>query len=183
MDARASGKRRPCQGLLSHPSGASGASRASSERVRRERLRTLGTAGLLCAGLLATAMAAPVLPYQITGDGIAQPLGGLVGDPVRGRAIVADRRTGLCLLCHTGTFAEERSPGTLATDLSGAGRRWSEAQLRLRVVDARAVSPGSFMPAFHRVDGLQRVGASWQGRPLLSAQQVEDVVAFLLTLQ
>ena len=152
-------------------------------RAGRVRLRSLAAASLLSAGLLAAAAATPVLPYQVSGDGIAQPLGGLVGDPVRGRAVVADRRVGLCLLCHTGPFPEERSPGTLATDLSGAGRRWSEAQLRLRVVDARAVSPGSFMPAFHRVDGLQRVGASWQGRPLLSAQQVEDVVAFLLTLQ
>lgn len=180
MGARASGKRRPRQGRLSD---ASGVSDEAGAWVGRERMRALFAAGLLGTSLLSTAVAAPVLPYQVSGDGIAQPLGGLQGDPVRGRAIVADRRAGLCLLCHTGPFPEERSPGTLATDLSGVGSRWSEAQLRLRVVDARAVSPDSFMPAFHRADGLQRVGAAWQGRPVLSAQQVEDVVAFLLTLK
>ena len=183
MGARASGTRRSRRGLSSDASGVLDASPAKAAWVGFERLRGLAVAVLLCAGLLATVAAAPVLPYQVSGDGITQPLGGLQGDPVRGRAIVADRRTGLCLLCHTGPFAEERSPGTLATDLSGVGSRWSEAQLRLRVVDARAISPDSFMPAFHRVDGLQRVGAPWQGRPVLSAQQVEDVVAFLLTLK
>lgn len=162
---------------------------------RRERVRRIGcggagrmrwvTASLAFAVTAAgTALASTsAATYQVTGDGIDQALDGLRGDPARGRAIVADRRVGLCLLCHTGPFPEERSPGNLATDLSGAGGRWSQAQLRLRVVDARAISPGSFMPAFHRVDSLQRVGAAWQGRPLLSAQQVEDVVAFLVTLK
>jgi sulfur-oxidizing protein SoxX len=90
---------------------------------------------------------------------------------------------GLCLLCHTGPFPEERSPGNLSTDLTGAGSRWTTGQLRLRVVDARRLSPDGLMPAFHRVDGLRQVGAPWQGRPLLTAQQVEDVVAFLETLK
>ena len=128
-------------------------------------------------------VSAAVVPYEVRGDAIEQPLAGLVGDPVRGRAIVADRRTGLCLLCHTGPFPEERTPGNLSTDLAGAGARWSEGQLRLRLVDARRLNPDTVMPSYHRADGLQRVGTAWQGRPILDAQQVEDVVAFLRTLR
>jgi sulfur-oxidizing protein SoxX len=131
---------------------------------------------LLCC---AAAQAEPV----VVGDGIPQPLTATPGDAARGRAIVASRQTGLCLLCHSAPIAEERFQGNLATDLAGAGARWSEAQLRLRLVDARRLDPASLMPAYHRVDGLQRVGELWQGRPVLSAQQIEDVVAWLRTLR
>jgi sulfur-oxidizing protein SoxX len=89
----------------------------------------------------------------------------------------------MCLLCHGGPFPEERSPGNLATNLAGAGARWTAGQLRLRIVDSRRIDPQGIMPAYHRTQGLTRVGAAWAGRPLLSAQQVEDVVAFLLTLR
>ena len=115
--------------------------------------------------------------------GLDQPLSATPGDPVRGRAIVASRQQGLCLLCHSGPFPEERFQGTVATSLAGTGARWTVAQLRLRIVDSRRVNPDTVMPAFHRSDGLQRVGAAWQGKPILDAQQVEDVVAFLATLQ
>ena len=120
--------------------------------------------------------------WAVQGDAISQPLGDTPGDAQRGRAIVANRQVGLCLLCHTGPFPEERFQGNLAPDLAGAGVRWSSGQLRLRLADARRLNPQSIMPAYHRTDGLQRVGAAWAGRPLLSAQQVEDVVAFLSTL-
>lgn len=142
--------------------------------------------GGLTAWLLALACGgavAQVAAYRVVGDAIEEPLDGLRGDAQRGRAIVADRRVGLCLLCHTGPFPEERSPGNLATDLAGAGDRWRAGQLRLRIVDARRLNPTSLMPAFHRVEGLREVGAAWHGRPLLAAQQVEDVVAFLETLK
>jgi sulfur-oxidizing protein SoxX len=131
---------------------------------------------LLCCAI---AQAEPV----VVGDGIPQPLTATPGDAARGRAIVASRQTGLCLLCHSAPIAEERFQGNLATDLAGAGSRWSEAQLRLRLVDARRLNPASTMPAYYRVDGLQRVGEAWQGRTVLSAQQIEDVVAWLRTLR
>ena len=117
------------------------------------------------------------------GDGIPMPLTGAPGDAARGRAIVVNRQQGLCLLCHSGPFPEEPSPGNLATDLGGAGTRWSEAQLRARIVDARRLDSNNLMPAFHATEGRQRVAAAWQGRPILNAQQVEDVVAFLRTLR
>jgi sulfur-oxidizing protein SoxX len=102
---------------------------------------------------------------------------------VAGRGIVVDRRLGACLLCHTGPFPEERFQGTLAPDLSGAGSRWSAGQLRLRLVDATRLEPATIMPPYYRVDGLTRVGSPWFGRPILTAQEVEDVVAFLATLR
>ena len=124
-----------------------------------------------------------VQPYRVVGDTIPEPLTGTSGDPAAGRAIVVDRRLGACLLCHTGPFAEERFQGTLAPDLSGAGSRWSAGQLRLRLVDATRLEPATIMPPYYRVDGLTRVGRSWRSKPMLTAQQVEDVVAFLATLR
>jgi sulfur-oxidizing protein SoxX len=120
---------------------------------------------------------------RVVGDAIPQALTGTPGDAVRGRAIVANRQLGLCLLCHTGPIPEERFQGNLAPDFSGAGARWSEGQLRLRIADAQRLNPASIMPAYYRTDGLTRVGANWQGKPMLEAQQIEDVVAFLLTLK
>ena len=116
-------------------------------------------------------------------DGLPQSLTGARGDPGRGRAIVASRQIGLCLLCHSGPFPEERFQGNLAPDLRGAGARWSEAQLRLRIVDSSRINPATIMPAYYRTEGLTRVAPAWQGKPLLSAGQIEDVVAFLLTLR
>lgn len=123
-------------------------------------------------------------PYTITGDGIASPLAGAVaGDAARGRAIVANRQVGLCLLCHTGPIPEERFQGNLAPNLQGAGRRWSTAQLRLRMVDASHFNPTTIMPSYYKTDGLNRVAAGFQGKTILSAQQIEDVVAWLQTLK
>ena len=116
-------------------------------------------------------------------EAIPESLTGAKGDPVRGRAIVASRQVGLCLLCHSGPFPEERFQGNLAPDLRGAGARWSEGQLRLRIVDSSRINPATIMPAYHRSEGLVRVAPAWRGKPVLSAEQIEDVVAFLMTLR
>src|SRR6202022_3522753 len=120
-------------------------------------------------------------PHRVVDDATPESLTGNTANPAAGRGIVVDRRLGACLLCHTGPFAEERFQGTLAPDLSGAGSRWSAGQLRLRLVDATRLNPVTIMPPYYRVDGLPRVGRPWVGRPILTAQQVEDVVAFLTT--
>ncbi len=122
-------------------------------------------------------------PFAVEGDAIPAPLTGTPGDAGRGRAVVADRQRGLCLLCHAGPFPEERFQGTLAPDLAGAGARWSEGQLRLRLVDGRRLNPDTIMPSYYRVDGLTRVGPAWRGKPVLTAGEIEDVVAFLATLR
>ncbi|MBC7706238.1 MAG: sulfur oxidation c-type cytochrome SoxX [Rhodoferax sp.] len=136
------------------------------------------------ASVAAHAQATPVpRPWGVVGDAIPEALTGVPGDPARGRAIVANRQLGLCLLCHTGPIPEERFQGSLAPDLTGAGTRWTAGQLRLRMVDARALNPETSMPSYHRMDGLNRVAAAWAAAPMLSAQQVEDVVAYLTTLR
>lgn len=139
-----------------------------------------GAAAVCVAG---GAAAQPAQGFDVVGDAIPVPLSGVPGDAARGRAIVADRQEGLCLLCHAAPIAEVRFQGTLAPSLAGVGRRWSVAQLRLRIIDSQRLNPGSMMPPYHRTDGLARVGAAWRGRPLFTAQQVEDVVAYLATLQ
>lgn len=121
--------------------------------------------------------------YTVAGDAIPASLTGATGDPARGRAIVVNRQVGLCLLCHSGPFPEERFQGTLAPDLNGTGARWSEGQLRLRMVDATRLNPTSIMPPYYRVDGFQRVAQAFRGKPVLTAEQIEDVVAFLATLR
>ncbi|WP_394779740.1 sulfur oxidation c-type cytochrome SoxX [Undibacterium sp.] len=124
-----------------------------------------------------------LVAYKLEGDAIPLPLTGAPGDAARGRTIVASRQQGLCLLCHTGPIPEERFQGNLAPDLAGAGSRWSEGQLRLRMVDARRFNATTIMPSYYRTQDLERTAAAWQGKPVLSAQQIEDVVAFLVTLK
>lgn len=117
-------------------------------------------------------------------DGIPHPLpGATLGDPERGRAIVANRQLGLCLLCHAGPIPEERFQGNLAPDLAGAGERWSAAQLRQRIVDPARINPATIMPAYFKTDGLSHVAPPYRGKTILTAQQVEDVVAYLQTLR
>jgi L-cysteine S-thiosulfotransferase len=160
----------------------------SAQRVVRG-LRMRGAASVFAmwvgAALAASSHAQTperIAAFDVVGDAIPLALTTTPGDAERGRAIVANRQTGLCLLCHTGPFAEEPFQGNLAPDLAGAGARWSEGQLRLRIVDGRRINAATIMPAYHRSDALVRVGKAWRGKPILSAQQVEDVVAFLLTL-
>ena len=122
-------------------------------------------------------------PYNVTGDAIPAALTGARGDPARGRAIVANRQVGLCLLCYSGPFPEEKFQGNLAPDLKGTGSRWSEGQLRLRIVDSSRLNPDTIMPSYYRTDGLVRVAPNFAGKPVLTAEQIEDVVAYLATLR
>jgi L-cysteine S-thiosulfotransferase len=162
------------------PKPGSGRPRPRSSAKDRRR----GTALALAWALAASPAGAQALrPFTVVGDAIPEPLTGARGDAGRGRAVVVDRQKGLCLLCHSGPFPEQRFQGTLAPDLRGVGSRWWEGQLRLRVVDSSRLNPATIMPSYYRVDGLRRVGRAWQGKPVLDAGQIEDVVAFLATLK
>jgi sulfur-oxidizing protein SoxX len=122
-------------------------------------------------------------PYAVVGDAIPASLTGAKGDPERGRAIVVNRQVGLCLLCHSGPFPDERFQGTLAPNLKGAGSRSSEGQLRLRIVDSSRLNPDTIMPSYYRAEGLSRVAPAFRGKPVLTAEQIEDVVAYLATMR
>ncbi|MBI3372087.1 MAG: sulfur oxidation c-type cytochrome SoxX [Betaproteobacteria bacterium] len=124
-----------------------------------------------------------VAANAVAADSIPESLTGARGDPVRGRAIIVNRHLGLCLLCHSGPFEEQRFQGDLAPDLKGAGARLSEGQLRLRIVDNSRVNSATIMPAYYRTARLARVAPAYQGKTVLSSEQVEDVVAFLSTLR
>jgi sulfur-oxidizing protein SoxX len=120
-------------------------------------------------------------PYVIVGDAIPEPLTAR-GDATRGRALVVERSS-TCILCHNGPFPEQKFQGDLAPNLAGAGSRWSEGQLRLRLVDGSRLNEATIMPSYYRMDGLTRVGPNWRGKPILSAEQIEDIVAYLVTLR
>jgi sulfur-oxidizing protein SoxX len=122
-------------------------------------------------------------PFTVAGDAIPASLTGVPGDAGRGEKIVTNRQVGLCLLCHSGPYPQDRFQGTLAPDLKAAGSRWTEGQLRLRIVDAARFNPATIMPAYYRVDGLDRVAPGFRGKPILTAEQIEDVVAYLMTLK
>ena len=120
--------------------------------------------------------------YAVVGDAISTSLTGMPGDATRGRALVLER-TSTCILCHSGPFPETKFQGDLAPSLKGAGSRWSEGQLRLRLVDASRLNPTTIMPSYYRVEGLVRVSQAWRGKPILSAEQIEDIVAYLASLR
>ena len=148
-------------------------------------LARLALATLLAAALFAAcapAGAQELRPYTVVGDAIPASLTGAKADATRGRALIVERSS-TCILCHSGPFPEQAFQGDLAPSLAGTGSRWSEGQLRLRLVDASHLNAATIMPSYFRVDGLTRVGASWRGKPILSAEQIEDIVAYLVTLR
>jgi L-cysteine S-thiosulfotransferase len=140
---------------------------------------------MMLAVLVATiASAEPgLLPYPIEGDGIPAPLTGRRGDPAEGRKIVANRQVGTCLLCHSAPIPEERFQGTIGPDLKGVGARLAEPELRLRIVDPSRANKDTVMPSYYSLAGRTRVGKPWEGKPILTAEQVEDVVSYLATLK
>ena len=142
------------------------------------------------AGLAVVAVApgvargqAAVGAYAVLGDAIPASLTGAKGDAARGRSIAASRQLGLCLLCHSGPFPEERLQGTIAPNLQGTAARLSEGQIRLRIVDPSRVNPATVMPAYYKTEGLARVAPAFRGKTVLTAGQVEDIVAYLTTLK
>jgi sulfur-oxidizing protein SoxX len=105
------------------------------------------------------------------------------GEPGRGRAIVTNREVGLCVLCHSGPWPEVTFQGSIGPNLAGIGKRLSEDEIRSRVAHARALNPDSVMPNYDGSGARQRVAAAFQGKPILTAQQIDDVVAYLATLR
>jgi sulfur-oxidizing protein SoxX len=125
----------------------------------------------------------PLVAYRTVDGAIAEPLTDQAGDVDRGRRIVLDREGGDCVVCHAMPLPQRQFHGTIGPPLDGVGRRYSAGALRLRIVDPKVFNTDTIMPAYYKVEGLHRVLERNRGKPILTAQQVEDVVAYLLTLQ
>lgn len=155
--------------------------------ARRAGAFAAGTIIALAAGLFAAPLAVAATgpdsglpPFTITGDGIPQPLTLEPGTAAAGKRVIEDRKLGNCLSCHAMALPDE-DQGNIGPDLHTVGSRLKPAQLRLRVVNMKVVDPRTIMPAYYRVDGLHDVSKAFVGKPILTAQQIEDVVAFLAT--
>ena len=124
-----------------------------------------------------------VVAYEVVdGISIPEPLTDQPGDPANGRSVAIHRQKGNCLACHVMPISEQSFHGEIGPDLNGVASRYDEGELRLRVVDPKVINPDTIMPAFYKVNGYHRVLAEFEGKPMLTAQEVEDVVAYLQTL-
>lgn len=152
--------------------------------IGKRRLAGAILPAVIFAGLSAPVAANGVVPFAATGDAVTAALDGKTGDAARGRSIVLDRQVGNCLICHAvPNEPKELFQGDIGPSLAGIGSRLSAGQIRLRVIDQRRLNPRSVMPSFYRVDGLNRVAARYAGKPVLEAQQIEDIVAYLAGLK
>jgi len=120
-----------------------------------------------------------IAPSQIDDDAIPAPLTSQPGDPLVGETVFSDRESGHCVLCHAVSGLDVEFQGDVGPDLSTVGDRLSPGQLRLRVVDYQLVRPGALMPSYYRIHNLHQVGTAYEGETILSAQDIEDIVAYL----
>jgi len=123
-----------------------------------------------------------LLPYRLVDGAIREPLTDQPGDPERGRRIVLDRDGGDCTICHAMPLPPREFHGTIGPPLDGIGNRATAGVLRLRLVDPKVLNSATIMPAYYKVAGLHRVLDRYRAKPILTAQQIEDVIAYLLTL-
>ncbi|HEY5310374.1 MAG TPA: sulfur oxidation c-type cytochrome SoxX [Casimicrobiaceae bacterium] len=160
--------------------------------MRMLTTRTQGTCGdrarwrvalvIALTALMAGDVLAALVEFRIVGDGIPQALTSAPGSVERGRALVIAHESANCIVCHSVVDPGVRVSGNIGPALDGVGRRLSVAQLRLRVVDSMRVNAESAMPSYYRITGLNRVADTYRNVPVLDAQQVEDVVAWLASL-
>lgn len=139
-------------------------------------------AALVIGGAAAALGAELLVSYRVVGDAIPAPLTARAGDAARGKQVVAGPDSN-CLLCHAVPGSGARFMGSVGPPLAGVGTRLSAGQLRLRLVDPLRVNPAYVMPSYYRVEGLNQVARQYRGKPVLTAQQVEDVVAYLAELR
>ena len=159
-------------------------------QIKKERtvaVRLLTGLAFGFAALALPAQAEDMVKFEITGGdepAIEKSLTGKAGDPVNGRKVAINRKKGNCLACHTVTILKDVPyHGEVAPTLDGVAERYQPAQLRMMIVDQKKYFPDTIMPAMYRKADLHRVAKKFQGKTILTAQEVEDVLAFLLTLK
>lgn len=155
-------------------------------KIAKHLLPILGVAVLATAGVAEPTYVAAdeLVKFSIVdGNSIPDSLTGKAGDPVKGREVAIHRQKGNCLACHTLPVPEQPYHGEVGPDLNGVSGRLSEGEIRLRIVNPKYSNPNTIMPAFYRTEGLHMVAEKFEGKPMLSAEEVEDVVAYLMTLK
>jgi len=146
----------------------------------------LAVVALLLAGALAGGPAGGAEgpgAVAVVGDAVPQSLTGRPGDAARGREISFNRERGNCIVCHALPAPDERLHGNAGPSLAGIAGRLTEGQIRLRLVDGRRLNSSSIMPSYYRADGLKRVATAYAGKTVLTAEEIEDVLAYLMTLR
>lgn len=146
-------------------------------------ISALGVVLSLALGANAIAAEKMMVKYTIKDDAIAKSLTGKPGDPKNGRKLAINRKLGNCLACHVMPIPEQTFHGLVGPDLNGVASRRSAGEIRLLIVNPKIVNPGTIMPAFYRTEGFHRVMKKFQGKTMLSAEQVEDLVAYTMTLK
>ena len=156
----------------------------SDKSLRSFRILAARTALLLFAGIsfIHTPAATEPAGFTLEGSEIPDSLTGVAGDPVRGERIVRDADNATCLICHALPIADEPDPGDIGPPLHGVGSRYTAGELRLRLVAPKHLNPDTVMPSYYRRDGLNRVAADYDGQTIYTAEEIEDVIAYLLTL-
>jgi sulfur-oxidizing protein SoxX len=159
----------------------------TGKRLGRTALLLVGmlvaAAALLATDLLSAAVSGRLIPLRVVDDGVPESLASAPGDPGRGRALILARDAANCTLCHGISDPAIRFSGNLGPSLDGVGRKFSVAQLRLRVADNLLLNAVTIMPSYYRIDGLDRVATAYRGKPILTEQEVEDIVAYLASLK
>jgi sulfur-oxidizing protein SoxX len=155
----------------------------SCRTLRNVSAVAIALVGLAQPGARAAVETASIAPLVVVDGGIAEPLSGTEGSVDRGRALIIARDGANCVLCHAVDDSAVSFSGDIGPSLAGVGRRLTAAQIRLRVADNQRLNPATIMPSYHRVEDLRRVAPAYRGKPILTAQEVEDIVAYLVTLR
>ncbi len=154
--------------------------------MKRTFVSTMAIGIVIAVALLAVkaSWAQELVAYNVVDEiSIPDPLTADPGDPEKGREVAVDRKKGNCLACHIMPIPEQSFHGEIGPDLSDVGGRYDIGELRLRVVNPKLLNPDTMMPAFYRIDDFHRVGKKFQGKTILQPQEVEDLLAYLMTLQ
>ena len=146
------------------------------------RLLFAAVIGSLSSLARGESLADEAVDYQVIDLSIPDSLTGQLGDPVRGERIVRDKDNATCLICHAIPLRDEPDPGNIGPPLDGVGSRYTAGELRLRLVDPKRLNADTVMPSYYKRDGFHRVAPEYQGKSIYSAEDIEDVIAYLLTL-
>ena len=148
------------------------------------RLHAIGSLALASALTLAVSATAGTVEYKIEDDAIKTSLTGKPGDPANGKKAFLNRKKGNCLACHVvSSLKDQPFHGEVGPPLDGAASRWSEGEIRLRIVNPKVLNEDTIMPSFYKSDGFHRVLKKFKGKTVISAQEVEDIVAYVMTLK